>query len=239
MLCGAEGCDLPTKSLWARRCVVPHTCRAYSTSCARARPVTICTRYPGIIGLAVSSETEDSPDSTPPARPLRSMQTGQNSIAPENSLPQLGQVRWGSMLMILTALQPTEKARSHERPETPAARRLAYLLSRCMSNRDSRDRWRNNEKSSYSSFSMSSALQNSFVVPELQAVLPGPGCDGRRYRNSTTKPPHTSNGDLRMLLIALNQSLNEPLTQCTKPVNILLSAASDCLPCRCFCRYRS
>ena len=146
MLCGAEGCDLPTKSLWARRCVVPHTCRAYSTSCARARPVTICTRYPGIIGLAVSSETEDSPDSTPPARPLRSMQTGQNSIAPENSLPQLGQVRWGSMLMILTALQPTEKARSHERPETPAARRLAYLLSRCTSNRDSRDRWRNMTK---------------------------------------------------------------------------------------------
>jgi hypothetical protein len=27
------------------------------------------------------------------------MQTGQNSIAPENSLPQLGQVRWGSVLM--------------------------------------------------------------------------------------------------------------------------------------------
>jgi hypothetical protein len=46
------------------------------------------------------------------------MHTGQNSIAPENSLPQLGQVRWGSMLMILTALQPAEKARSHERPET-------------------------------------------------------------------------------------------------------------------------
>jgi hypothetical protein len=43
--------------------------------------------------LMVSSEAEDSPDSTPPARALRSMQTGQNSIAPENSLPQLGQVR--------------------------------------------------------------------------------------------------------------------------------------------------
>src|SRR6478735_8166722 len=47
----------------------------------------------------VSSKTEDSPDSTPPARPLRSMHTGQNSIAPETSLPQLGQVRWGSVLM--------------------------------------------------------------------------------------------------------------------------------------------
>src|SRR6476646_9831520 len=34
------------------------------------------------------------------------MQTGQNSIAPENSLPQLGQVRWGSVIMALAALQP-------------------------------------------------------------------------------------------------------------------------------------
>ena len=55
--------------------------------------------------MTVFSEAEDSPDSTPPARALRSMQTGQNSIAPENSLPQLGQVRWGSALMGLTALQ--------------------------------------------------------------------------------------------------------------------------------------
>jgi hypothetical protein len=29
------------------------------------------------------------------------MHTGQNFIAPENSLPQLGQVRWGSVLMDL------------------------------------------------------------------------------------------------------------------------------------------
>jgi hypothetical protein len=34
------------------------------------------------------------------------MQTGQNPIAPENSLPQLGQMRWGSVLIALTALQP-------------------------------------------------------------------------------------------------------------------------------------
>jgi hypothetical protein len=40
------------------------------------------------------------------------MQTGQNSIAPENSLPQLGQVRWGSALMIAIAVQ------SHPQPET-------------------------------------------------------------------------------------------------------------------------
>jgi hypothetical protein len=45
------------------------------------------------------------------------MQTGQNSIAPENSLPQLGQVRWGSVLMVLTALLPTATPRSIERCE--------------------------------------------------------------------------------------------------------------------------
>ena len=44
-------------------------------------------------------EVEDSPGSTPAARALRSMQTGQNSIAPENSFPHVGQVRWASVLM--------------------------------------------------------------------------------------------------------------------------------------------
>ena len=34
------------------------------------------------------------------------MHTGQNSTAPESSLPQVGQVRWGSVLIVLTALQP-------------------------------------------------------------------------------------------------------------------------------------
>jgi hypothetical protein len=33
------------------------------------------------------------------------MHTGQNSIAPESSLPQVGQVRWGCVLIVLTALQ--------------------------------------------------------------------------------------------------------------------------------------
>jgi hypothetical protein len=33
------------------------------------------------------------------------MQTGQNSIAPENSLPQIEQMRWGSLLMDLTDLR--------------------------------------------------------------------------------------------------------------------------------------
>jgi hypothetical protein len=39
------------------------------------------------------------------------MQTGQNSIAPENSLPQLGQVRWGSVLIGLTVLRMRSKHR--------------------------------------------------------------------------------------------------------------------------------
>ena len=67
------------------------------------------------VGLTASSEAEDSPDSTPPARPLRSMHTGQNSIAPENSLPQLGQVCWGSVLMVLTALQPQPEPKATPR----------------------------------------------------------------------------------------------------------------------------
>ena len=47
------------------------------------------------------------------------MQTGQNSIAPENSLPQLGQVRWGSVLIFLTIPRPQPKTapRSAERRE--------------------------------------------------------------------------------------------------------------------------
>jgi hypothetical protein len=49
------------------------------------------------------SEVKGSPDSFPSARALRSMQTGQNSIAPESSLPQLGQVRWGCVFIGLTA----------------------------------------------------------------------------------------------------------------------------------------
>jgi hypothetical protein len=39
------------------------------------------------------------------------MQTGQNSIAPENSLPQLGQVRWHFVFMDLTGLQPEFEAK--------------------------------------------------------------------------------------------------------------------------------
>jgi hypothetical protein len=56
------------------------------------------------VGVHISSD-EESPDSTPPVRALRSMQTGQNSIAPENSLPQIEQVRWGLVVMNLTVLR--------------------------------------------------------------------------------------------------------------------------------------
>jgi hypothetical protein len=53
------------------------------------------------------------------------MHTGQNSIAPENSLPQLGQVRWGSVLMGLTVLPRRLKLRNeHGSPRQPAAARL-------------------------------------------------------------------------------------------------------------------
>ena len=76
-------------------------------------------------------ETEDSPDSTPPARPLRSMQTGQNSIAPESSLPQLGQVRWGSVLMGLTALQPKSKPKATPRSTEWCRKRPARPLANC------------------------------------------------------------------------------------------------------------
>src|SRR5262252_1337410 len=79
----------------------------------------------------VSPETEDSPDPLPPARPLRSRQTGQNSIAPENSLPQLGQMRWGSVLMALTALQ-SQRQPQHDHARTERCRnRPARPLANC------------------------------------------------------------------------------------------------------------
>ena len=73
----------------------------------------------------------------PTASPLRSMQTGQNSIAPENSLPQLGQVRWGSVLMGLTALQPQPEPKEHHAPPSgakSASTAPGKLLSRSTSN---------------------------------------------------------------------------------------------------------
>jgi hypothetical protein len=64
----------------------------------------------------VSSEAEDSLDSTPSARAFRSTQTGQNSIAPENSLPQLGQMRWGCVLMALTVIRHLSRTQRDAAP---------------------------------------------------------------------------------------------------------------------------
>jgi len=62
--------------------------------------------------------------------PAVAMQTGQNSIAPENSLPQLGQVRWDSLFMLLIALQPQPEPKATPRPHRVVrirpAQRLAY-----------------------------------------------------------------------------------------------------------------
>jgi hypothetical protein len=78
----------------------------------------------------------DSPDASPPARPLRSMQTGQNCIAPENSLPQLGQVRLGSVLIFLTALQPRRRAT----PLAPSGAKSASTASGILLSRRTSDR---------------------------------------------------------------------------------------------------
>jgi hypothetical protein len=43
------------------------------------------------------------------------MHTGQNSIAPESSLPQLGQVCWGSVFMGLNAVQPQSEPKATPR----------------------------------------------------------------------------------------------------------------------------
>jgi hypothetical protein len=55
--------------------------------------------------------------------------TGQNSIAPANSLPQLGQVRWGSVLMVLTALQA--KSESKATPSSTDWWEIELTLANC------------------------------------------------------------------------------------------------------------
>ena len=55
------------------------------------------------------------------------MQTGQDPIAPENSLPQLGQVRWGSALMALAVL----RMRLRLRKANGIARQSLPDLTRC------------------------------------------------------------------------------------------------------------
>ena len=66
-------------------------------------------------------------------RPSRSMHAGQNSMTPESSLPQLGQVRWGSVLMGLSALQPKSKPKATPRSTEWCRKRPARTLAnRCL-----------------------------------------------------------------------------------------------------------
>jgi hypothetical protein len=84
------------------------------------------------VGFTAPSK-EDAPDSAAPGRALRSMQIGQNSIAPENLLPQLGQVRWGSALMLLIALQPQSEPNATPRSAEAARNRPGRSLTNCLS----------------------------------------------------------------------------------------------------------
>ena len=59
------------------------------------------------------------------------MQTGQHSIVPENSLPQLGQMRLGSVLMALTALQPHSEAKATPYSHRAVRKRPAQSLVNC------------------------------------------------------------------------------------------------------------
>ena len=67
------------------------------------------------------------------------MQTGQNSIAPENSLPQLGQVRWGSVLIDLSVLwlqsAPALGALSLPRQDRKALRKPGFPFRKVGSRR--------------------------------------------------------------------------------------------------------
>jgi hypothetical protein len=56
------------------------------------------------------------------------MQTGQNSIAPESSLPQLGQVRRGSVLMGLTGPSADSNATLHRLTQNRSALALQTLV---------------------------------------------------------------------------------------------------------------
>jgi hypothetical protein len=60
------------------------------------------------------------------------MQIGQNSTAAEKSLPQLGQVRWDSEFMDLTAVQPQfdPKATPQSTEFVSVAKRRPVLLGR-------------------------------------------------------------------------------------------------------------
>jgi hypothetical protein len=82
-------------------------------------------------GLSISSE-EHASDSLAAPRTIWSKHTEQNSIAPENSLPQLGQVRLSSVFMGLTDLQPQLGcARVSTNEQDSAAQVLALKSAGC------------------------------------------------------------------------------------------------------------
>jgi len=57
------------------------------------------------------------------------MHTGQNSIAPESSLPQLGQLRLGSALTALTALPSHSEANATQQSHRAVRKRPAKRLA--------------------------------------------------------------------------------------------------------------
>src|SRR5215813_3845127 len=59
------------------------------------------------------------------------MQTGQNSIVPENWLPQLEQVRWNSVLMDLTVLRLQSEPKTAARSTPVVGNRPARSLANC------------------------------------------------------------------------------------------------------------
>src|SRR5262249_15676572 len=59
------------------------------------------------------------------------MQTGQNSIVPENWLPQLEQVRWSSVLMDLTVLRLQSEPKTTARSTPVVGNRPARSLANC------------------------------------------------------------------------------------------------------------
>jgi hypothetical protein len=61
------------------------------------------------------------------------MHTGQNSIAPESSLPQLGQVRLSSVFMVLTAFSRKQRYASASGAKS-AGIAPGIPFSRCTSN---------------------------------------------------------------------------------------------------------
>jgi len=97
------------------------------------------------------------------------MHTGQNSIAPENSLPQLGQVRWGSALMLLNAFQSHLSAGNNTTLHRLVRNRLStascILLSLCTSNRVLRNTSalnRISEQNTFRSWATASRVNNDF-----------------------------------------------------------------------------